>query len=1034
MATPPTIGLAMIVKELKSKNLHDLIRQVIPHVDEIVVVEANKKAEPVPADFPRIDPLRLDSAGVRIEHYEWNDDFAAARNYSFSFLNTDWLFWLDDDDLLEGAENLRKAVEEAERGGIGCVHLIYEYRFDQDGRPTVVQTRERLMKRDLGWTWRDRVHEYCAAEKPHAVGIADDIKVIHQSRTVETARNLRLLQMMLKDEPDNPRVWGALGQTYSSLKDYDRAIEYTEGFFHRVGNLDLKWTAATELAKIHSHLKDWTAATQWAHAAMDIHPEYALSYLLLAHVAWFGYQDSARALLHIDQAEGLAEAPLHVERQPNDYTLNRWDVEHRALYDQGRYTEALQIIAKALPLVAEKDKSNWNYYTWLYHERANVEASVQGAYALVNHLFCRGDTLAARDILASLPVSVREDERILALKSEVGKATAHVFDDELYAKFYEANHSSPQATEVQLNAVAVETYRMDPLIKRLKARGAKRILDVGCGAGEPAIYLADAGFHVVGIDVNNLAIKEAKWRAKRKFGTLARNGAKALRCEFRQGTLDTLGPEDLGHFDAVVMMEIIEHVHPNKVPFYLGCCEDFLNPGGAVFITTPGMLIGDIPGIGKNFPRDHVKEYTQADLEALIASYPGRRMKKPMSLFKLYDKAVPVPGFATWFMEYESYTEALVDKFHQPAWDEPVVIYVGPGLENWTPDSPDETGIGGSETWAVKVARELRALGHPVIVYAMAEGVWEGVVYRDYTKYDPKMKTWLTVVSRYIEMLDERPNADKVLFVAHDTDYGDALTEPRLANMDAYCVMSEWQAHHTRSAYDGREDDLLVDLHYKLRIISNGIEPSFFEDTAATEKKRHSFVWSSSPDRGLDVVLNWWGSIRAMWPDATLSIAYGFDNIDALAEQRPWLYEFKARIMALAKQDGVTLMGRMGQRALAKLMSETHFWLYPATDAFGKPWNETFCITALEAQMAGCVPIIPSVGALPERLYYGYMSENQQLSESEVLDALQSWDAPEMREKWAEYWHDARSLIAADYDWKAATERLLALVREPVAV
>src|ERR1700690_2131518 len=51
-----------------------------------------------------------------------------------------------------------------------------------------------------------------------------------------------------------------------------------------------------------------------------------------------------------------------------------------------------------------------------------------------------------------------------------------------------------------------------------------------------------------------------------------------------------------------------------------------------------------------------------------------------------------------------------------------IVIWLGPAVETWDPLTALDTGIGGSETAAIHMSRELARLGHEVYVYAdMAE-------------------------------------------------------------------------------------------------------------------------------------------------------------------------------------------------------------------------------------------------------------------------------------------------------------------------
>jgi 2-polyprenyl-3-methyl-5-hydroxy-6-metoxy-1,4-benzoquinol methylase len=952
----PTIGLAMIVRDAEA-GLRASLDSVKEQVDQIVIVLAGKSKDKTAAIAREYTSEVYD--------FEWCDDFAAARNFSFGKLTTDYTFWLDADDVLIGGEHLRRHAEEAERRGYGAFHFQYAYRHDDQGNVTVVHNRERLLKRSLGWRWVWRVHEYLKTETPHLVGFSDEIIVKHTNNKANTERNLRLLRMieqeMSPDDPEYPRLLGCLMDIHQSEGKFDEAIAYGERFFEAEHSTGLKWTAATELARSYQKRQDWPMVVHWSHVALSLHPEYALPCLLLAHAAWFGEQNPEKALLYFADADNRLEAPTTVFRQPLDYTLNRWDVEHRCYAALERWEEALRIVGKGIELAGAK--KDWYYFVWLYQERINGEHSMAGLQALADHFCQRGDTLHALKLVEECaPIPLRQDPRYLRLRHRLRQITAHVFDDRAYDAFYNDNHSSKTDPDCALNATAPEPFRLDPLIERLKKRGAKRILDVGCGAGEPAIYIAKAGFEVVGIDINRKAITEARRRAKR---ATKGNGLKAWQLEFRLGSLDTHGPEDLGQFDAVIMMELIEHVTPAKAHFFLASAEDFLRDGGAVFVTTPAMLCGDLAPVWKEGFRDHVYEYDQAELERMFIA-PGKRTRLPMTLHRVYDFTAHSPGFASWLMEYEMRQERPA----WPEWEQPVAIYVGQGLEAWDPTTPDETGLGGSETWAAKVARELRAMGHPVVVYAATSGVWDGVIYRDAALFDPQApflgeRAWLCIVSRHLEMLDERPNAEHVAFIAHDTDYGDALNQQRLDNLDVYAVMSRWQEEHTFEVYESAG---LSGLFQKIKVIQNGIEPSFFEGEEA--RQPHSFLWASSPDRGLDRLLEWWPSIREMWPDASLSIAYGWQNVDALSNQRPWLQPFKQRVLELSRQPGVKWIGRIGQKALAREWMKTQFWLYPSRlpeELGGGPWHETFCITALEAAAGGCVGIFPDVGALHER-------------------------------------------------------------------
>jgi 2-polyprenyl-3-methyl-5-hydroxy-6-metoxy-1,4-benzoquinol methylase len=100
-----------------------------------------------------------------------------------------------------------------------------------------------------------------------------------------------------------------------------------------------------------------------------------------------------------------------------------------------------------------------------------------------------------------------------------------------------------------------------------------RVVDLGCGAGNHAVWLAEQGFDVTGIDISREAVGHAVALASRKGVT----------CRFV--AVDLLGDlkEFQSAFDLAYDWELLHHVFPEDRPRYLRNVYSLLRPGGSYF-------------------------------------------------------------------------------------------------------------------------------------------------------------------------------------------------------------------------------------------------------------------------------------------------------------------------------------------------------------------------------------------------------------------------------------------------------------------
>jgi glycosyltransferase involved in cell wall biosynthesis len=175
--------------------------------------------------------------------------------------------------------------------------------------------------------------------------------------------------------------------------------------------------------------------------------------------------------------------------------------------------------------------------------------------------------------------------------------------------------------------------------------------------------------------------------------------------------------------------------------------------------------------------------------------------------------------------------------------------------------------------------------------------------------------------------------------------------------------------------------------------------------------KNHKLFWGSSYDRGLIHLLRMWPDILEAVPDATLDICYGWVLFLKVFSNNPERMAWHDKVVGLMKQPGITEHGRVGKKELEKIRNACGIWAYP-TD-----FDEINCITALESQRDGLVPVVMNKAALAETVQSGIKIEGDIFIRDtfmEYRDALISLMKDE--ERWKVESEKAKE-FAKSYDW-----------------
>lgn len=135
--------------------------------------------------------------------------------------------------------------------------------------------------------------------------------------------------------------------------------------------------------------------------------------------------------------------------------------------------------------------------------------------------------------------------------------------DKIYGELSPENIPWNLEEPPQLLIEAVESGKIKPC----------KTVDLGCGAGNYAVWLARQGFDVTGFDISGNAIKHAT--------TLAEG--KGISCEFK--VVNILGDvkEYNSNFDFAYDWELLHHIFPEDRPRYVQNVHNLLRPHGVYF-------------------------------------------------------------------------------------------------------------------------------------------------------------------------------------------------------------------------------------------------------------------------------------------------------------------------------------------------------------------------------------------------------------------------------------------------------------------
>ena len=298
-----------------------------------------------------------------------------------------------------------------------------------------------------------------------------------------------------------------------------------------------------------------------------------------------------------------------------------------------------------------------------------------------------------------------------------------------------------------------------------------------------------------------------------------------------------------------------------------------------------------------------------------------------------------------------------------------VLLWVGYHAQKWDARNWVEQGMGGSEYSMLKLAYKLQNKGYDVTVAGDVQVGWLwGVkwVNEDALKnnrgprglneaHDVRVKDHYDIVvgNNYISFIKHLEavdiSFDKAYFWMHNEDYykwykGEELNEYKSyfkhPKLKAIIGVSKFHANILKENASKLFNYTPQEANTYIRSIDNAIDLDDYTEWKnvpieidTDNKVKGRVIWSSSPDRGLEMILRNWSDWKAKRPDLSLVVCsppYSVNWLDKKLLDGLKDVEWKANLCPLD---------------LKREIAKAEYWIYCSD------YVETYCISALEMMM-----------------------------------------------------------------------------------
>ncbi len=227
------LSVCLIVKN-EEQFLGECLESIVGIADQLIVLDTGSTDRTIEI---------AESFQAEIHHFEWCEDFSAARNASIKYATENWILWLDADERLP-ANSQRKLVKLLKFEVKPVIYKVRIKNLKEDGINFTLSSAHRLFTNHRGIKFTGRIHEQVSpsAKKVGAAERNCQVMLDHlgysfsgDQKAKKQARNRKILEEDVREHPESAYTHYTLAHNYkedgnltAAEKHYSKALELNQ--------------------------------------------------------------------------------------------------------------------------------------------------------------------------------------------------------------------------------------------------------------------------------------------------------------------------------------------------------------------------------------------------------------------------------------------------------------------------------------------------------------------------------------------------------------------------------------------------------------------------------------------------------------------------------------------------------------------------------------------------------------------------------------------------------------------------------------